>query len=137
MGANREQQLQASERRRQALQLRLAGVSYEEIASRLGYSDRGSAWRSVMAALKTTLREPADELRKLELERLDRLLLGVWPQAVRGNQGSIDRALRIMERRARLLGLDVPTRQDNAVIMVSGVSIYLPDNGRGDGRAEG
>lgn len=110
MGANREQQLQASERRKQALQLRLAGASYDEIASRLGYSDRGSAWRSVMAALKATLQEPADELRKLELERLDRLLLGVWGQAAKGNQGAVDRALRIMERRAKLLGLDAPTK---------------------------
>ena len=65
-----------------------------------------------MSALKQTLQEPADELRKLELERLDKLLLGVWPQAVRGNQGSVDRALRIMERRAKLLGLDAPVKSE-------------------------
>ena len=63
-----------------------------------------------MAALKATLQEPADELRTLELERLDRLLLGVWGQAAKGNQGAVDRALKIMERRARLLGLDAPTK---------------------------
>lgn len=64
-----------------------------------------------MSALRATLQEPADELRSLELERLDRLLLGVWSQAAKGNQGAVDRALKIMERRARLLGLDAPTKQ--------------------------
>ena len=112
MPANREQQVKAAERQRQALQLRQAGVAYEDIAQRLGYSGRSSAWRSVMAALKHTLQEPADEVRTLELARLDRLLLGLWPQAAAGNQGAVDRALRIMERRAKLLGLDAPTRQE-------------------------
>ena len=110
--ANSERRVQAHERQKQALQLRTAGVAYEEIAARLGYRGRSGAYAAVMRALKATLQEPADELRKLELERLDKLLLGVWPQAVRGNQGSVDRALRIMERRAKLLGLDAPVKSE-------------------------
>lgn len=110
--ANDQRRLEAAERQRQALQLRQAGVAYEDIAQRLGYSGRSSAWRSVMSALKQTLQEPADEVRTLELERLDRMLLGLWPQAVHGNQGAVDRALRIMERRAKLLGLDAPTKSE-------------------------
>lgn len=112
MAGNHEQRLRAAERQKQAMQLRLAGASYDDIAARLGFAGRGGAWRAVMSALKQTLQEPADELRKMELERLDRLLLGVWGQAAKGNQGAIDRALKIMERRAKLLGLDAPTKQD-------------------------
>jgi hypothetical protein len=40
------------------------------------------------------------------------MLLALWPQVLKGNQGAIDRALRVMERRAKLLGLDAPTRQE-------------------------
>ena len=109
--ANAERRLQAAARQKQALKLRLAGASYEDIATQLGYAGRGNAWRSVMAALKATLQEPADQVRILEAARLDRLLLGVWTQAAKGNQGAIDRAIKIMERRAKLLGLDAPSKQ--------------------------
>jgi hypothetical protein len=46
----------------------------------------------------------------LELMRLERLHAAVWPQAIRGDVNAVDRVLRIMERRARLLGLDAPKR---------------------------
>jgi hypothetical protein len=36
----------------------------------------------------------------------------LWPQVAKGNQGAVDRVLRIMERRAKLLGLDAPTKAD-------------------------
>lgn len=131
---NRERELNALERQRQALELRKAGVPYAKIAEQLQYKDRSSAFRSVQAALKKTLQEPADELRTLELERLDALMLALWPQARSGNQGAVDRVLRIMERRARLLGLDAPTRTDLTTKgkELSQVLVFLPDNGRDD-----
>ncbi len=49
------------------------------------------------------------EMRKLENERLDALLLAVWPAAKRGDVASVNAALRIMDRRAKLNGLDRPT----------------------------
>ena len=113
--ANAERRLQAAARQKQALKLRLAGASYEDIATQLGYAGRGNAWRSVMAALKATLQEPADQVRILEAARLDRLLLGVWTQAAKGNQSAIDRAIKIMERRAKLLELDAPTKTQSAI----------------------
>jgi DNA-binding transcriptional MerR regulator len=102
----------AVERQRQALELRKAGVSYAAIAERLLYRGPQSACEAVKAALRKTIQEPADDVRRLELERLDVLALAVWPQARQGNQGAIDRALKIAERRAKLLGLDAPTKQE-------------------------
>ena len=90
----------------QALELRRAGLTYDVIAERLGFSNRGSAYREVKNALKRTLQEPADELRTLEVDRLDRLQTALWANAMRGDNHSVDRILRIAERRARLLGLD-------------------------------
>lgn len=51
------------------------------------------------------------ELRTLEAQRLDRLFLVVWRQALTGDLAAVDRALRIQDRRAKLLGLDEPSRQ--------------------------
>ena len=74
------------------------------------------ACRDVRAALKERAAEhdeKADELRAVENERLDKLFFVAYKQAVReGSLPAIDRALRVMERRARLLGLDTPTRTE-------------------------
>ena len=105
---NQDQSIRAHERQLQALELRKAGASYEAIAERLGYADRSGAYRAVKAALTLTLREPAAELRSLEAERLDAMLLPLWRRVQTGDEKAVDRALRIMERRARLLGLDAP-----------------------------
>jgi len=100
--------IKSTERQRQALELRKAGATYEMIAEKLGFRGPSGAYEAIKAALEKTLRPPADELRQLESERLDALLLAVYPQARQGNLGAVDRVLRIMERRARLLGLDAP-----------------------------
>lgn len=53
----------------------------------------------------------AAELRAEEVSRLDAMLAGLWPDARRGHLGAVDRVLRLMERRARLLGLDAPEKK--------------------------
>ncbi len=102
--------IEAVNKQRQAVELRKAGASFAMIAEQLGYASVSGAFKAVQTALRKTLQAPADEVRNLELERLDTLLLALWPQARQGNQGAIDRVLRIMERRAKLLGLDAPTK---------------------------
>lgn len=130
--ANQERQLDALTRQKQALELRMAGVPYADIAERLGYKDGSGAFRAVKTALKRTLQEPADGVREVELARLDKLMFALWPN--RANPGVADRILRIMERRAKLLGLDAPTRTDlTSQGEKVNVVLYMPDNGRGDG----
>lgn len=90
--------------------MRKAGVQYEAIANQLGYKSKEAAFQAVKAALKASLSEPAEGVREMELKRLDDMLLAMWPQVKSGNQGAIDRCLRIQERRSRLLGLDAPTK---------------------------
>ncbi|MGQ9555903.1 MAG: hypothetical protein ACUVWR_17520 [Anaerolineae bacterium] len=108
---NQERRIRTIERDQQALELRKAGVPYLEIAARLGWRSASTAHVAVTRALRRTLQEPADELRELEVARLDALLFAIWPQTSEGNLDAIDRALRIMERRAKLLGLDRPVEQ--------------------------
>jgi len=65
-----------------------------------------------MSALRETLREPAEQVRALELERLDLMLVAVWPSALGGDIAAQQQVLRLMDRRARYLGLDAPQRID-------------------------
>lgn len=101
------------ERIRQAVELRKAGASFQQIADQLGYAEPSGAHKAVTRALKAMLREPTEELRALELERLDKMLFGIWRKAIAGGTWEIDRVLKIMERRATLLGLDAPKKIEN------------------------
>jgi hypothetical protein len=96
----------AAEKRRQAVELRKAGATFEEIAQAVGYGSKGAAYRAVETELRNAVREPVRELIELETARLDLMLRALWPSVARGQLGAIDRALRVAERRARLLGLD-------------------------------
>ena len=100
-----------TEKERDALELRKSGLTFEQIARELSYSNGGGAYKAVTRALAATLQEPAAELRRLEVERLDSLLQGLWEKATAGDVQAVDRCLSIMERRSRLLGLDAPTRR--------------------------
>ena len=102
--------MRAHDRHLRALELRKAGATYQQIADELGYSGPRGAHKAVASALKATLKEPADEVRALELARLDAALLAIWQRVRRGDEKAIDRLLSIMKRRMDLLGLAAPKR---------------------------
>lgn len=105
--------LEAVEQQVKALHYRKMGLTYAEIADRLGMGSPQAAWNAVESALKRTLQEPADVVRKLELGRLDAMFIPVYINACRGDLAALSAALNIMARRARLLGLDAPVRTEN------------------------
>jgi len=94
----------------QVLWLREAGVPFKTIAERLGYRSESGAYNAFKRAMQRTIQEPADELRRLEELRLDALLRAMMPEALRGSTWHVDRVLSIMDRRAKLLGLDGPSQ---------------------------
>ncbi|MFT4282590.1 helix-turn-helix domain-containing protein [Microbacterium sp.] len=92
-------------RMQEALTMRLAGVSIRTIATRMGvHPSTVYAW--VRDAITGIPAEQADELRRLELERLDALFSAVWRDALAGDTKAIDVCLRLMTRRAALVNLD-------------------------------
>jgi hypothetical protein len=101
-----------AERRRKALDLRMAGVDTATIAKTLGIREATVLVdiSRLLAALRTEDLERVDAYRALEATRLDRMQAAVWAQAVHGEEAAIRSVLRIMERRARLWGLDAPTQ---------------------------
>lgn len=105
--------LAALEKHRQALDLRIAGATYVQIAERLDYASESGARNAVAQALKKTMalmQDSADELRAIEVQRLDVALIAIALQVKSGHLGAIDRWVKLAERRARLLGLDSPPR---------------------------
>ena len=98
-----------------ALELRKAGATYEMIAQQLGYKNKGTAFGAVARLMNQSKREGAKEAFEMELRRLDDLLMSVWPAARQGEMPAIDRALRIMERRAKMLGIDAPERSQQQI----------------------
>lgn len=97
----------------EALELRRAGLGYTAIGARMGLG-KSQAHRLVVAALdeaRAQVSANADDLRAEEVSRLDAMLTGLWPAARKGAVSAIDRVVKIMERRARLLGLDAPERK--------------------------
>jgi hypothetical protein len=124
----------ALDRQLKALELRKGGVSYEEIARVLGYKNKAGPFYAVKRALERVKAEPAKELIVLECERLDSLFWAIYPMAKRGSLGAVDRCLSIMARRARLLGLDAPEKQDITGVLEIVVVREQPDkadNGEG------
>lgn len=104
----------AAERRVKSLELRKAGASYRRIGDQLGISET-MAYKDVQRCL-TELRElqnhSAEELRTMELERLDMAMLAIAAQVKAGHLGAIDRWIRLAESRRRLLGLDAATKAE-------------------------
>lgn len=94
------------------MELRRMGKGYVEIANTLGIS-KSVAHRMVVAALqeiRQSIETETSHLKAEELSRLDAMLAGLWPEARKGSYAAVDRVLKIMERRAKLLGLDAPIK---------------------------
>ena len=80
-------------------------MTYTQIASEAGFANKSSARKAVVAALAAREVDAVDDLRLLEVARLDQLQAASWEDALAGDVGAVDRILRIITLRAKLLGL--------------------------------
>jgi hypothetical protein len=90
-----------------AANLRAEGKNYRSIARDCGYKDPKSAWFAVQSVLKETMREAGRELINLECGRYDHYLQRLHTRIEKGDPKAVDTALRISDRRCKLLGLAV------------------------------
>lgn len=108
------------EKERKVLEMRLLGLSWDAIAANVGYASRGAAWNAYQRALTRTLQEPAAEVRQQELERLNRIMSAHIRNAMNGDVAATNTVLRIMDMRAKLLGLFAPTKLEAEVTSYQG-----------------
>lgn len=119
-----------------ALEMRLRGESMPAIADALGlaYSTTYELVDKALVRRAQENRDRAEALRQLELERIDRLQAALWGRALepplmageatpdpddpnrtppaldyQSQDKAVERITKLMERRAKLLGLDAPT----------------------------
>jgi hypothetical protein len=99
-------------RANQALELRIAGATYRQIAAQLGVSEKAAYYdvQDELGRLDPIIHGQAERLRELEAARLDRLNVALAPGIKAGTPGAIFAAVKVMERRAKLCGLDAPTK---------------------------
>lgn len=103
--------IELMEKRTEALRLRKSGMTYPDIALRLGVA-KETARSYVLGALEAFVEEPGEEVRKMEIMRLDSLLQAIWPMCMAGDLEAIDRALKIEQFRAKITGMMMPIKID-------------------------
>lgn len=120
--------------------LRSRSHTLAHIADAVGFKSQSSVKFAIERALVAAITEPAEELRRLELMKLDQLAVAAWAvlearhylvsqgRLIRIEDGAspleddgpvlnaIDRLLKISERRSKLLGLDAPIRAEVTTI---------------------
>lgn len=119
-------------------ELRLAGFTWEQIAAQVGYTSPAAAYVSWKRALDRIPAEAVHETRRMEADRLDKLQRTVWTEAIKSKDTkTIALILKIMQRRAMMLGLDLakPMNAEEIATTVAAITvaldqaeIYPPDN---------
>ena len=129
------------ERDAQAVDMRRNHLTYKQIAQQMGYKTTQGAYLAVQRGLADMHREPADEVRQLEIERLDAIARGfqriyATRHYVVAPGGKVARhpdtgeplidnmpnmqaglaLLRVQERRAKYLGLDAPVKIEHITL---------------------
>lgn len=130
-----ERTLHARQRENLALSMRRAGATYQRIADALGYGNPSNAHRAVFRALDRIPAENVRQLRDIECVRLDALQEAHWGAATGGSSVSARIVLQVMERRARLLGLEAPVHTESTEHIdaeIATLAAQLSDDGAWD-----
>ena len=98
------------EKEAKVLELRRGGLTFDLIAERLGYASASGAHKAYMTACNRIVYADVVETRKVEMDRLDIAQAAIWGNVIQGEVPSVIALIKIMERRAKLLGLDMPTK---------------------------
>ena len=100
-----EQEAERVRRERLVMDQRVRGKSFYRIEKEFGIPDADKVFRR---AIQRPENAPMLRLEALRLEeaRLDDLQEGIWDKALAGDSRAVEVALKVLERRAKLLGLD-------------------------------
>ena len=103
------------EKEKKVLELRRGGLTFDLIAERVGYASASGAHKAYLKACSRIVYEDVVEVRNAEMDRLDIAQAAIWGDVINGVDAptrarAVLALMKIMERRARLLGLDMPTK---------------------------
>jgi hypothetical protein len=108
------------ERGAKATELRRSGMSWDAIARTLNFPSPDAASQAFRRYMIEYPKEDVEHARQLECDRLDALQQAIWARCMDSEDKlqtwAMDRALKISDQRARLLGLNRPVRQEISVL---------------------
>lgn len=92
-------------RRKLAFDLRVKGNTYRQIAKKLGvsYVQVSNDIKYITSKMEEQTIDLAARDRQIELTRLDKMYLALEPRIRKGDEFAIDRALKIMQQRAKYI----------------------------------
>jgi len=115
------------ERELKVWQYRVAGATFQQIADKLDYANESGARAAFKRYVNRTKDETlTSELRELHKERLDAALLAIWPAVERGDLEAIKVMIKLLERDAKMFGIDTPVKTEVEVTTYDG--IYLRES---------
>jgi len=96
---------------KEAFQMYLSGYSITDIASKIGvgFATVTSYLNKALEEEQEALKDLKVKVKEIELKRLDLLQAAYYEKAMSGDKDSFLVVHKIMERRAKYLGLDSPT----------------------------
>lgn len=103
-GDNKEQE---QDKRNKAYDLRLRGYSFRQIATAMHVSV-GTAHRWVSDYMSAVSLPLVDEVRKQEVDRMQRYLLVLDARIDEGDEKAVTIAIKVSERLCKMLGIDAP-----------------------------
>jgi hypothetical protein len=102
-------------------QYRVAGATFDQIAKKLDYADESGARAAFKRYVNRTKDEAlTNEIRDLHKERLEVALLAIWPDVEKGDLDAIKVMLKILERDAKMFGVDMPVKTEVEVTTYDG-----------------
>lgn len=115
----------------EAFNYRKSGFSYHQIADKMGIavSNAYTLVKEHLDLMREQAKESAKELIQIENERLDNMWAAIENRVTLGDDDAINSAIKIMNRRAALLGLDQPQKQEITGETTNKIFVY-EDNGR-------
>lgn len=90
------------------------GLNYRRIGEKYGVSHQTVAEeiREYLKELRSIGIRSVIEYRQVQMERIQAAYNALWPNVVAGRIDAINTMIRLMDREARLLGLDAPQKVD-------------------------
>lgn len=100
-----EQEAEMLRKERIVMDLRIQGLSFYRIEQETGFANCDRIWKRAMGRAENDDYRRAEAIR-LEEERLDVMQEGLWGRILAGEPRAVEVGLKVLERRARMLGLD-------------------------------
>lgn len=129
--AEAEERARLNDLAMRAHRMRREGVAWWDIAENLGVTEHVASRlvsERIAAAAELVDHGQRRELLTMEIDRLDQLQRAVWQDAIGGDVRAVDTCLKIIDKRAKLLGLENAVGQtvtNNTIVVPGNNSEYI------------